>query len=106
MKSLFCLFILTSSLFCADTTDIFLGFKDRSALREKRVSVSGFVNAAGCEKAPCKLMAYRWIGSTKVLFILNFDDRFTPFVSRKRVLDPIRVSCVMTSDFEYRECLF
>ncbi|GHV58947.1 hypothetical protein FACS1894103_1370 [Campylobacterota bacterium] len=82
-----------------------MGYKDRSTLREKRVSVSGYVNATGCEQTPCKLMAYRWIEGAKVLFILNFDDRFIPFVSRKRVLDPVRVSCIMTSDFEYRECL-
>ncbi|GHV01180.1 hypothetical protein AGMMS49521_0820 [Campylobacterota bacterium] len=68
--------------------------------------MSGYVNATGCEKTPCRLMAYRWIDGAKVLFILNFPDRFQPFVSRKVVLDPIRVSCVAISDFEYSECYF
>ncbi|MDR2152084.1 MAG: hypothetical protein LBO72_04630 [Helicobacteraceae bacterium] len=96
--------ILACALFCADTKDIFFGEVDRGTLRGERVSVSGFVDATGCESAPCKVMAYRWFGSTKVLFILSFPDRFAPFVKRKRVLDPIRASCVMISDFEYSEC--
>jgi hypothetical protein len=106
MKSLFSSLILTCLLFSADTEDIFFGRVDRGAIRNKRVSVSGFIEATGCEQTPCKLTVYRWFDATKVLFILNFPDRFAPFVKRKRVLDPIRVSCVALSDFEYSECYF
>ncbi|MDR2639006.1 MAG: hypothetical protein LBC09_04140 [Helicobacteraceae bacterium] len=104
MKSIILCLILTGVVFGADTEDIFFGRIDRGLIRDKRVSVSGYINATGCEASPCKLMAYRWFGSTKVLFILNFPDKFAPFVKRKRVLDPIRVSCVAISDFEYSEC--
>jgi hypothetical protein len=106
MKSIFLGFIVTCALFCADTSDIFFGVVDRAAVRGKRVSISGFVNATGCEASPCKMTAYRWFGDAKVIFILNFPDRFAPFVKRKRVLDPIRVNCEMVSDFEYSACYF
>ncbi|MDR0664823.1 MAG: hypothetical protein LBF86_04795 [Helicobacteraceae bacterium] len=104
MKSLFFGLILAYALFSAETEDIFFGLVNRGDLRGERVSVSGFVNATGCEKLPCKIMAYRWLGSTKVLFILNFPNKFAPIARRKRALDPVRVSCVMISDFEYSEC--
>lgn len=97
---------LCGSLLASDTLDIFWGKVDRSELRGKRVSISGYVNATGCEQLPCKLMAYRWIDSAKVLFLLEFQPRFQPYVARKRVLDPIRVHCVMASDFEYKDCFF
>ncbi|MDR2905899.1 MAG: hypothetical protein LBU73_08095 [Helicobacteraceae bacterium] len=95
-----------ANMIAADTEDIYYGKINRGSVRGKRVSVSGFVNATGCEKLPCKIMGYRWFADAKVLFILNFPDRFAPFVSRKRVLDPIRVNCVMKSDFEYVDCVF
>lgn len=98
--------IFLSSVVASDTNDIFLGKVDRSTLRGKMVSISGKVNATGCEKLPCKLMGYRWFDNTKVLFILEFEDRFAPFVKRKRVLDPIHAHCIMVSDFEYKECRF
>ncbi|MGE4294430.1 MAG: hypothetical protein AB7E49_01865 [Campylobacterales bacterium] len=93
-------------MLAADTQELFLGKVDRGELRGKRVSMSGYVNATGCEKLPCRLMAYRWIDGAKVLFILEFQDRFQPYASRKRVLDPIRVHCVAVSDFEYKDCFF
>lgn len=102
--------LLVSFFICAlvasDTQNIFLGKVDRSTLRGKMVSVSGKVNATGCDKLPCKLMAYRWINDTKVLFILEFEDRFAPYVKRKRVLDPIHAHCIMVGDFEYNQCEF
>lgn len=106
MRSFVLGLFLSASLFGADTLDIFWGKVDRSELRGKRVSISGYVNATGCEGLPCKLMAYRWIEGAKVLFLLEFQDRFQPYVARKRVLDPIRVHCVMISDFEYGDCFF
>ncbi|GHS87678.1 hypothetical protein FACS189487_04280 [Campylobacterota bacterium] len=110
MKSFIIALILTAlafdTAFSADTLDIYYGKINRADVRGKRVSVSGFVNATGCEQTPCKLMAYRWFEDAKVLFILNFPDRFAPFVRKKRVLDPIRVNCVMKSDFEYTDCVF
>ncbi|MDR1452009.1 MAG: hypothetical protein LBI57_06765 [Helicobacteraceae bacterium] len=106
MRSFIISLILTSVIFGADTEDIFLGRFDRGRLRGERVAVSGFVNATAREGSPYKITAYRWLGSIKVIFILNFSDKFAPFAKRKRVLDPIRVSCVMVSDFEYSECYF
>ena len=101
-------FLLISALFLygSDTLDIFWGHVDRSELRGNRVSLSGKVNATGCEELPCRLMAYRWIEGAKVLFLLEFRDRFAPMVSRKKVLDPIHAHCIMVSDFEYNDCFF
>lgn len=105
-KSLFLLLFVPLIIFASDTIDIFKGTVDRSTLRGKRVSISGNVNATGCDKLPCKIMAYRWFDNTKVLFIMEFQDRFEPFVSRKRVLDPIHAHCIMISDFEYSDCYY
>jgi hypothetical protein len=106
MKSFFLAVIVTTSLFCAETVNIFLGNLDRAALRSKRVSISGQVERTGCDALPCALMGGRFIENAKVLFILRFPDQFQPYVKRKRVLDPIRVNCVMVSDFEYEDCVF
>jgi hypothetical protein len=106
MKTVATLLILALFLQADDTLDIFWGRVDRGDLRGSRVTLSGQVNATGCEETPCRLMAYRWIEGAKVLFLLEFREPFTPYVARKKVLDPVHAHCIMVSDFEYNDCFF
>ncbi|MCV6606666.1 MAG: hypothetical protein OIF32_00505 [Campylobacterales bacterium] len=73
---------------------------------DTRVTISGFVDATGCEKLPCKLRIKQKVRGVFVLMTLTFKDLHQKEVSRKRVLDPIVSSCIYKTPFKYEECTF
>lgn len=105
-KNAFIIIILFSFIIADDVKEIFLGELDRGSLNGKRVTVSGFVKATGCEKIPCKLRIKRRVKNAYVILNLTFKDIHQKEVSRKKVLDPIFASCVYIDPFHYEECTF
>jgi len=100
------LLLISIHSFADNMEEIFLGTVDRSTLIGKRVTVTGRMEAKGCDlgKPPCKIIIKRKIKGALVFMTLTFNEKYAYLVEKKWIASPIVASCVYHSPFLYSDC--